>query len=134
MTESHVTGSTAHATRTAEVILAAMDIARECDPLSDIIKMIEANGGLMPLPIEMLEARQAGLVDDVTLMDFVGDVGASVLETLCHYQIISRETRWMVYANMPAGMVSVAPADLLYEHVAQMITDQQFSTHPELGN
>ena len=132
MTETHATTSTELATRVAETILAAMDIARECDPLSDIIKMIKANGGLVPLPAEVLEVRP--VVGDMVVMEFIGDVGAGVIETLCHHQIISRATRWTVYANMPAGMVSVAPADLLYEHVAQVITDQQFSTHPELGN
>lgn len=132
MTESHVTSSTSHAREVAETILAAVDIARECDPLSDIIKMIKANGGLVPLPLELLEVRQ--VVGDLTVMEFIGDVGAGIIETLCHYQIISRETHWTVYANMPAGMVTVAPADLLYEYVAQVITDQQFSTHPELGN
>ena len=132
MTESYVTSSTSHAKSVAEAILAAVDIARECDPLADIIKMIKANGGLVPLPAEVLEVRP--VVGDMVVMEFIGDVVAGIIETLCHYQIISRETRWTVYANMPAGMVSVAPADLLYEHVAQVITDQQFSTHPELGN
>lgn len=133
MAEAHATASTELAVEVAAAILMAMDIARECDPLSDVMAMIEANGGLVPLPEVLAEAKSQG-VTDMELMAFIGDVGASVLETLYHYQIISRGTRWMVYANMVTGMVSVAPADLLYGHVAQKITDQQFRTHPELGN